>query len=148
MLQITRWSPDTCDCVYEYEWDDSVLPGSQTHALRQAVRLCTYHKTLADAATSYAQVINENQKKNGVLGVMLNLKNTANVVLPNDPSLDTVAQANWRTLLNRTISTYKWQFDANRKLTVDFTAIASALDRQQLATTLNAKYGVGNVTVL
>ena len=63
-IQITRWSPDTCDCIIEYEWDDSIPQDQRTHTLSNYVRKCAAHSTLASDTTRYQTVIEENPRKN------------------------------------------------------------------------------------
>jgi len=73
--QITRWSPDTCRCVIEYAWDDSVDPSTRVHSLENVITICDAHVAVfggraigrgASAAALFAGVVDENQRKNYV----------------------------------------------------------------------------------
>lgn len=33
-FRTTRWEPDTCDCVVEYDWDDAVSQDTRVHLFR------------------------------------------------------------------------------------------------------------------
>lgn len=63
-IRVTRWSPDTCDCIIEYTWDDSVPASSRTHNLDNYVRRCSVHAVLADDTARYNTILEENPRKN------------------------------------------------------------------------------------
>lgn len=63
-IQTTRWSPDTCGCIIEYSWDDSVPQNSRTHSLANYVRRCSVHAVQADDGTRYNTINEENPRKN------------------------------------------------------------------------------------
>lgn len=64
-LQLTRWSPDTCDCVIEYEWDRDVDASVRIHTGKNIVKDCPDHAGLGNPANFYNTILNENQRKNG-----------------------------------------------------------------------------------
>ena len=43
---ITRWSPDTCGCVVEFEWDNEVPVEQRTHKHYATLAQCEFHKYL------------------------------------------------------------------------------------------------------
>ena len=60
----TRWSPDTCECVFEYD-NPNILKG--------VVKVCEHHKSMV-GSTLYSEVVMENKRKNRLLGfVQMNL---------------------------------------------------------------------------
>lgn len=48
-ININRWSPDTCSCVVEYSWDDSVPAEQRVHKLHRIVTACPEHPADAHA---------------------------------------------------------------------------------------------------
>lgn len=46
--RVTRWSPDTCGCVLEYEWDDAVDVDARVHVPCAPVSVCSTHAVEAD----------------------------------------------------------------------------------------------------
>ena len=45
----TRWSPDTCDCIVEFTWDDSVREDQRTHTLSNVINKCPAHTGQTDS---------------------------------------------------------------------------------------------------
>lgn len=141
-IQKTRWSPDTCQCVYEYEWDDSTPPETRTHTLATIVNACPLHSVLADDTTKYTTVLEENQRKNATL----------QTVLDNAPSTaiyDLQADGITRTL-KQTVN-YNWNITGtapNRVLNISFTGITlTTPQRNSIQTILNTKFGSGKVII-
>ena len=71
MLKVTRWRPDTCDCELEYEWDNIQDENIRTHAIKNILKACPVHSGEPDKVKHYAVVLEENQRKNKVLGAIL-----------------------------------------------------------------------------
>lgn len=114
MIQTTRWKPDTCQCEFEYEWDDSVPEDQRVHTFSNALSQCDLHKGLPQDATLYDNVLKENQTKNLVLGDVLEKVPRLKKEKTNDDG-STVE------VLDPTVK-YKWSFegaDDQRKLVVD-----------------------------
>lgn len=65
MKHITRWSPDTCGCVIEYEWDDTEEP--RVHRVKNIIRQCPLHKTLEIPEDVFDAIVNDNRTKNIVV---------------------------------------------------------------------------------
>jgi len=124
MKRITRWSPDTCSCILEYEWDDAEDAGSRQHTLKAVLQKCPNHISLSDAGI-YNEVISENTRKNGVFA------ETQKVF----PSLTT--------------DDYNWSLDDKRKLKVGFLNLSmNAMEKQQLITALENRFGKEKVEVI
>jgi hypothetical protein len=67
--KVTRWSPDTCDCVIEYSWDDAVPQEQRVHTVSRIVQKCSTHAKLGlSDAHHFAHVLAENQRKNQASG--------------------------------------------------------------------------------
>lgn len=123
MIRVTRWSPDTCGCVLEYEWDDAQDEKTRTHSFKRVVKLCEHHKALA-VDKAYDQVVSENTRKNIVFGEVQKIKPD---ITPDD---------------------YTWSFDDKRKLKVGFLGKLQADKRGNLQTQLDSKFGEGKVEVI
>ena len=68
-VKTTRWRPDTCDCILEYEWDDS-LPNDQiVITYKNTVSQCSFHANLNgnNKKDTYDAVNEENKRKNGTI---------------------------------------------------------------------------------
>lgn len=64
--KITRWSPDTCDCVLEYEWDTEDELDSREHTFKNSVKECSAHSEVS-LEKKYPVVLSENRTKNKIL---------------------------------------------------------------------------------
>lgn len=56
MPGFTQWSPDTCDCVLEFNNDDGSYHGT--------VKICAKHAAVGGSAQHLANVLSHNQNKN------------------------------------------------------------------------------------
>ena len=65
-LTITRWSPDTCGCVIDFEWDRDLLATSRVHTGKNIVKDCPDHSGLKTPTAFYDAILDENQRKNKV----------------------------------------------------------------------------------
>lgn len=125
MKQVTRWSPDTCGCVLEYEWDDSVSDTDRTHTVTTVVTRCAEHSEMKlQLSDHFDQVMAENTGKNKAF----------EVVKSKVASLD--------------IADFKYSFDKDRKLVVDVDHLAvSAAEKLTLTAELNSKLGTGKASI-
>jgi len=69
MLHTTRWRPDTCACVFEYQWDDEQSDEEREHSLASVVHCCAEHSD--DGQVLFEKVKQENIGKNEALGLVL-----------------------------------------------------------------------------
>ena len=122
MLRVTRWSPDTCDCVLEYEWDDAEPENTRVHKFKAMVVKCPAHLNLPPK-DQYNQVVLENTRKNKVFAKAKKIK----------PEL--------------TPDDYKWSFDTNRKLKVNFKGKMVGAEKKQLKDLCDIEFGLGKVEV-
>lgn len=123
MLKTTRWSPDTCDCILEYEWDDTKPESERTHSFKRVVQLCEHHETLS-GIEAYNEVCSENTRKNQTFGLAREVK----------PELE--------------LEDYTWSFDANRKLKVGFLGKLNATEKAAVQAKLDEKFGIGKAEVI
>jgi len=93
--QVTRWSPDTCGCVLEYEWDDTVPQDSRVHSFQNLVKKCSDHGSIPVAKDVYDAVLGENRMKNLIFAELQKEKPDINAG-----------------------EDFDWVFDKSRKLTV------------------------------
>lgn len=86
----TRWQPDTCDCIIEYDWDDETTEDEREHFnfrslsfteadvddgsgnLKMERRLvhCSHHHMLPHSEDRALHVLAENQSKNLIHGFL------------------------------------------------------------------------------
>lgn len=132
MKHTTRWSPDTCDCVLEYEWDDVVPESERTHTPTSVVNTCSAHTSLSGVAGKYNQVLSENQTKNKAIDeIIQNFPEVRKEVTDKDGT---------RFELKDEIEC-KWSFDENRKLGLDFEGVVlSAAKKAEMAAHLQNKF--------
>jgi len=137
-IQITRWSPDTCGCVLEYEWDDAVAPDSRVHSHNRTVNKCQHHADIGDSA-AYDAVVDENSRKNISLGILA--KTLPRVKGPQNEDLDPTA-------------IYLWTFLDDRTLRVSIDGVGGRVsnltpaERSAWQGALNARFGPGKVVVV
>lgn len=123
MKKVTRWSPDTCDCVLEYEWDDSLPVENRVHTISKVVNACPHHG--GTPVSHFNTVVEENTRKNFAFAEIQKLKPDA------------------------TPDNYNWSFDEQRKLKVGILNLPiRAAEKAQLKANCNARFGAGKVEVI
>lgn len=60
MLTVTRWSPDTCACVIEYEWDTETTEDNRIHKFHR-VEKCSEHSGVVEDNHVFLHVLKENR---------------------------------------------------------------------------------------
>lgn len=132
MKRQQRWTPDTCAnsatgdaCVFVEEWDDAADPYARTHAFVSAEKLCSHHAAIhgSDHAAAFQANYDENRMKNKVFAIVQAMKAD-----PNFP-----------------IDSFKWSFDAERNLTVDFGNSLTADEKRQLRAYMDIQFGQNKV---
>src|SRR5215212_113781 len=137
VINTTQWQPDTCDCILEYSWDDSVPADQRVHTPTNSIK-CPFHTNQATHSAVYNTVVNENQRKN--IGFQ--------TALDNGPtSLFDLQADGSRTLKNNITYSWTWSGTApNRLLTVTFTGITlTNAQKNAIQTKLNTIFGAGKV---
>lgn len=69
-IKITKWKPDTCDCVIEYSWDDSIAAEDREHNLHNIVDSCEDHSDVTDEEL-FQSVVEENSLKNEAVNMIV-----------------------------------------------------------------------------
>ena len=67
--QVTRWSPDTCSCIVDYEWDDSLPSELRAISLKSVIKKCPDHSACSDSEIWMA-ITEENPRKNQVIKII------------------------------------------------------------------------------
>lgn len=67
MIKTTRWSPDTCDCVIDYEWDSELSNELVIHTPVRLDKTCPAHGGL-EVEAAFASIKSENSSKNLAVG--------------------------------------------------------------------------------
>lgn len=62
-MKTTRCSPDTCECKFEYTWDDQIAEASRVHTFSKVTKICPDHAGL-NGITLYDTLLKENSTKN------------------------------------------------------------------------------------
>lgn len=64
-IQITRWSPDTCDCTTTFTWDRSSTEEAREHHPHRGEKHCSAHVHLKGNCNDHCnELLAENQHKN------------------------------------------------------------------------------------
>lgn len=131
MIKTTRWSPDTCECVFEYTWDSDLSETNRSHTLAAVLSTCDAHKTDLDA-DKYTKALNENIGKNQAINHIA--KNIAGFSKkdPNDidvPDFDKIS----------------FSFDADRKLILSVSGAQGT--KNSVQSSLDGTFGTGKIQV-
>ena len=131
MIKTTTWSPDTCGCEIEYDWDTEVPQASRTHTLKQINKRCPAHSagTLAD---EYAAVVDENTRKNILRGRILE-DFSALAIVDGDGNVDFA-------------DGFSWSFDDQRRLVVTLPNVSGPV-LVNIQTLADATFGAGKVII-
>ncbi len=126
MLKTTRWSPDTCGCVLEYEWDNALEGSERTHAFKRVVKLCSEHERLGfQGKAAYDQVKSENTGKNRARGLIMQEL----------------------SLTHEDLEKYVWFFNESRQLQVSVTLPIAVEKKQEIQARLDTVLGAGEAKV-
>jgi hypothetical protein len=141
VLKTTQWSPDTCGCTFEYTWDDTESEDIRTHNFKTVVKECASHAHLTgnNKKDAYDSSLEENKRKNGTIGELLD-KAAADFgeLDPNSGSM----------ILKKGITlTWDWTGIApDRVMNLHVTGITLTQQKKTAAQNfLNNKFGAGKV---
>ncbi len=122
-LQVTRWYPDTCDCIIDYEWDVAQPEATRTHTVKAIIKRCAAHRGIRDDSQHFSTVLEENVRKNQVVNRALALK--ANLNIP----------------------AVLFSFDERRALHIVFGSHLSDTDKSSIQAWCDSAIGKGQVIV-
>ena len=123
-IKTTRWSPDTCGCSFDYEWDNAVAADVRTHTFTNVVKRCPEHGARSGVAL-YDAVLAENVTKNTVLGIANGIESAI------------------------TEENYRWSYDGARVLQVEFVGVAlNGGKRLAIQSAADIQFGPGKVAIL
>ncbi len=139
VLKTTRWSPDTCDCVIEYTWDNTVPQDQRVHTVSNVVRTCSAHSVLSTKEQKWNSLLDEKPRKNVVLQDLLD----------NGPTgLSDLVNGNRQLKSNIKFNFSDSGEAPNRVLTVSFTGLTlTTQQKSSLQTLINNKFGSGKVVI-
>lgn len=136
-LTTNRWQLDTCDCILEFVWDDSLSPKDRTYFVSKIIRACSAHQSLASKEIHYDTVLAENRNKNDVY-----------TVLESDyPNLFETVIIEGESITKLKNGAFSFSFDKNRKLIAVIEGL-TILQKTELQTKINTKLGIGKVEIL
>ncbi len=135
--QVTRWSPDTCQCIIEYAWDSDEPQETRKHTLHQVARKCARHARMSDA-TVFAQLTEENPRKNRV----------RELILTSVPAVATMRmQANGEAVADfHPDKPFAYEFDSDHVLHVRVPGMTAAA-RKKVQKAADAAHGAGKVLI-
>ena len=128
MLQTTQWAPDTCQCRVSYSWDDADPDDQRVYSLVAIDTRCSRHASMLIGDTHFAQIMEENARKNKALG---RLEAT-------QPQLFAVAGDG--SFLGQ------WRFDAGHTLRFTLPGIGTT-GKNQFLNWCNSNLGIGTVAI-
>jgi hypothetical protein len=141
-IKTTRWSPDTCDCIISYDWDDSVPAESRVHIANTIEKDCPEHSGLGTPDSFYNAILDENTRKNKAWGHLVNTNN-----FPDLAELDPNGEV---VLKNGVIIT--WNFtgqDDARVLNVNLSGTPLTTNQKsQVQSWVDTNFGVGKVLII
>lgn len=98
------WSPDTCGCKLEFEWNKDVPSEQRVHTPTRIIKTCSIHKRFTSVMGLAKRLFSEN-----------NTKNTVHLIaLERFPELQEKEDV------------YIWRFNADRELEVTFPTLTEA----------------------
>lgn len=133
MKHITRWSPDTCGCSFEYEWDDELPEAERNHTVVSVPNKCEHHAHHEEKHAHFSTIIDENGRKN---------KLHADII-KNFPHL-TKTDEEGNTVLK--IDAFKWNFDKDRILHVEIKGLNN-LEKSSFQAMVDKSHGQKKVKV-
>ena len=139
-IQTTRWSPDTCGCVFDYEWDDTQPQDTRVHTFKQVAKECASHAHLTGNSKKdmYDSSVEENKRKNGTIGELLD-KAAAD--------FGEATEDGGVTLKKGINVTWTWSGTSpNRVMTFTVTGITLTTQKKNTVQNfINTKFGAGKV---
>lgn len=138
-INTTTWSLDTCACVLEYEWDDSLPDTSRVHTVTRIISSCAAHSTSATIQDHFNIVMDENPRKNNAYQHLID-------TFP--AQLSSTGAAGGKLKDGITFNFSLSGTAPNRVLTISYTGITlTAPQKTAIQTALNNRFGSGKVVI-
>lgn len=142
VIRTTRWTPDTCSCIIEYTWDDSIAETSRVHNLDKVVTRCPEHQLQGGNDTVTWNTINEeNPRKNRAIDEI--------ILRAPDVYIDIAADGTRALKPNITID-FEWTgIPPNRVIRMIVKGVTLPQNHfDALQTRLNTRFGAGKVILV
>jgi hypothetical protein len=139
VINTTTWSPDTCECQIEYDWDSEATEENRTHTLKRFVNKCQAHAALGADDNIWNTVLEENPRKNVA----------HQLILDNGPAaLSDLIDGSRRLKAGITFN-FSWSGTApNRVLTISVNGLSlTTQQRNAIETFLANRFGAGRVLI-
>ena len=144
MIKKTQWSPDTCDCEIEYEWDTDVPAETRVHTAARMIKVCPEHEGTYDpgddvktkAGKIFTHMLENNHRKNKLLAKAAELY---------PEIMETVTEGDGSVTIKNI--DFNWYWDDQRVLHVSSTKINSIPRRNAVQQWCDTNLGVGKVIV-
>ena len=129
---------DTCQCVIEYTWDDTLSETNRVHTLSNVFNKCPAHSLTSDN-NLFSLLLEENKRKNDAL----------QIALDNGPSTLYDIKNSLRLIKETVVFSFIWSGTApNRVLTISFSVSLTNTQKTTIRNALNSRFGTGRVTLL
>lgn len=123
MIKTTRWSPDTCKCILEFQWDTDKSLSKRTHTFLPPTEICPLHSSVHISEISDV-VYEENLRKNW--------------------SLDIVHSR----VSSLTLEDILWNYTEERVLILELSGLVSKNNRDFIQDAVDTQFGPGKVMIL
>lgn len=143
-IKVTRWNPDTCECIIDYSWDDTTSEDDRVVTPTTIVQRCTAHENLqeGDVNTHFNSVTDENRRKNY----------TVHEILQNGPSsLYDINEADGsKTFKNGVSVNWSWSGTApDRIMTIEVIGVTLTTQQKNvIQNVLNNRFGIDKVVIV
>lgn len=95
-LHTTVWRPDTCGCIFRYEWDTDTLEDNRIHKLVEATK-CDIHKDETDKH-AFLHVLKENRSVQAGLSALKKVARLTEEKVQEDGSTTTELKPNVKNI--------------------------------------------------
>lgn len=146
-LRVTRWTFDTCGCVVDVQWDDSLSVAQRVHVPVVIIQKCVTHANLGkDTQGHYDHISEENGRKNVAIGKLLEQKGISRDKYLAGAKGDRAFSDD----ITNTLSLLEWSFDAydgTGTRPLKFKVNDPAVDKTQLAVNFQG-IGKGKINIV
>ena len=139
VIKTTQWSPDTCGCQFEYDWDDELSEDVRIHTFKRVAKECVSHAHLQgnNKRDMYDSSLEENRRKNGTLKELIDRATEfVEIKADGNPGFKNNINIDW-----------EWSGTSpNRVFTITVTGITLTAQRKtNIQNFLNNRFGTGKV---